>query len=569
LGAGRIAQYKEYELNPNNLEQAMELAFNADMIFVLNNSDAYTYMSQGNTHIPSSVHSDLIFPPKSYSILNPHGGFQYAALLDAPAESESVWIIFCYGYADEYAANKKSIWDFEFSLPQWAIELDAEYIQYFEFGSPPVMTWTHGFDFTIDEQGFSVYSGTDGTYVPGEGWRSTAAGFLRIGRDFADREVTNFYVEYTAALQGGNENSAETSGDPNGGKLFLSGVLEYTLPDLGHFFDANGTWNADSGVISEIADRIRVGLTSVSPLPLIMTINYIELSGIGTDPFTDPDWTQELDFTTNNYGFFGLGSYVPGVGWQSVEDGGAVALGIISSLGDTFIFTLQAFINDLQLTTPEDRTIDLLSRVTGLTDEDLFISGIQPNGETFYSRAFDPFNAFSLLIGGSFGGALADGIYTIVSAYYEGMGVNPFPTTWEHTIDFTASDGGFTLDGLGSYVMGVGWQSAWDGVSLSSLGIAATFAETQFTYMSITFEVAMATPDVTTINVEGFVNDPDFASILSNTNNPNGTNELSGVGLNAFAQFTGCIITFDDLTGTDGTVTITGLYFEGFGVNPF
>lgn len=54
MGGGRMRNFMSYRLNALNPLRVMELPFIADMMFVLNNSDASTYINQGGTKEPNS-----------------------------------------------------------------------------------------------------------------------------------------------------------------------------------------------------------------------------------------------------------------------------------------------------------------------------------------------------------------------------------------------------------------------------------------------------------------------------------------------------------------------------------
>lgn len=135
MGGGHLLHYQEYRLNARNLRQVVELPWIADMIFILNNSDATLYFGEGGTIYPSSVYNDIGIPAKSYAILQPHGGWQYGMTLDSPSEKDC-FVIYAFGYADEYAMLRQ--WGFNFPL------LDQPWIHLFGTG-----TVTANFSFVV------------------------------------------------------------------------------------------------------------------------------------------------------------------------------------------------------------------------------------------------------------------------------------------------------------------------------------------------------------------------------------------------------------------------------------
>jgi hypothetical protein len=120
FGGGRMQNYQMFRLNASNVRQVMELSWLADMMFVLNNSDAWVYIREGGVSPPSNTYYDVPLPPQSYTILNPHGGFQFSALLDSPSQKDC-FIIFAYGYADEYMAYKQLFGEWDWYLPPLTI----------------------------------------------------------------------------------------------------------------------------------------------------------------------------------------------------------------------------------------------------------------------------------------------------------------------------------------------------------------------------------------------------------------------------------------------------------------
>lgn len=129
----------------------------ADMMFVLNNTDANLYVNQGGTNEPNATFWDLLFPPKSYTILDPRGGWQFAAWLDSPTEKD-VWVIFAYGYADEYRALNQALGVWNWYLPDFTIYPSSMIEWFFDFNIPvpPTNAWTFNRAGTADI--FQVYN---------------------------------------------------------------------------------------------------------------------------------------------------------------------------------------------------------------------------------------------------------------------------------------------------------------------------------------------------------------------------------------------------------------------------
>lgn len=86
------------------------------MLFILNNSDAPVYIHQGSGKIPSADAWDLMIPPVSFDIFDPHGGWQYGAFMDNPS-AKDCFITFLYGYTDLYRRIKESEHDWQWWLP--------------------------------------------------------------------------------------------------------------------------------------------------------------------------------------------------------------------------------------------------------------------------------------------------------------------------------------------------------------------------------------------------------------------------------------------------------------------
>lgn len=137
----------------------MQLAFNADMMFVLNNTDAPLYMRSGSNSAPNASYFDLYFPPVSYTILDPQGGWDYAGFLDNPS-SDDCWVIFVYGYADEYRRVKELLGIWDWYLPNFDFSLypASMYEWFFDFNIPvpPTNNWAFNRSGTADI--FQVYN---------------------------------------------------------------------------------------------------------------------------------------------------------------------------------------------------------------------------------------------------------------------------------------------------------------------------------------------------------------------------------------------------------------------------
>lgn len=164
MGGGKLRNYQQYRLNARNLRQQMELSWFSDQIFILNNSDGWLYFREGGVDPPTSTFYDIPIPPKSYTILNPRGGWQFAATLDNPTDGKDCFIIYAYGYADEYRSYKELIGEWDWYLPP----LTVPTIQWFFDWQFAPQRWYWCFDLTQSNFGWLI---NPGTWVSGVGVR--------------------------------------------------------------------------------------------------------------------------------------------------------------------------------------------------------------------------------------------------------------------------------------------------------------------------------------------------------------------------------------------------------------
>lgn len=98
-----LRNYQEFRLNASTPRLNCEIPFRADMLFVLNNSDAVLYLSQGGSAVPDADYYDALIPPKTYAVFVPQSVQQYSVYLDNSTEKDC-FIILAFGYADDYRA---------------------------------------------------------------------------------------------------------------------------------------------------------------------------------------------------------------------------------------------------------------------------------------------------------------------------------------------------------------------------------------------------------------------------------------------------------------------------------
>lgn len=128
--------------------------------------------------------------------------------------------------------------------------------------------WTHVFDFTVSNGGFTA---AHGTWVSGTGWQgANAAGgrWLQMGLTFDSRTITAFSIEGTTtgvATIGWNRSAQ-------------AGAVGGSLTNRGTG-SLNQSWTGSSAATS-----IGVDVTNNNPSTVI-TISKITISGTGTDPF--------------------------------------------------------------------------------------------------------------------------------------------------------------------------------------------------------------------------------------------------------------------------------------------
>lgn len=240
-GFNRFKNYMEFRLNAANLTKIMDLPFVADMVFILNNSDAFLYIHEGGLSNPSPTFSDMTIPPTSYTILTPHGGSQYTALLDNPS-AKDCFIIFAFGYADEWLRIKEYLNEWDWYLPPLTIP-GLQYYFNWNFYPPPMLTCTSGLfqtllDFRLSDYGFLSF-GAGSIWIAGLGWfcqngLSMLSGFRK---SIASTPIVALGIEImvvgtpVVGYVGGN----------NGAKFWTSGLLPVGYATFAHLAGLNFT----------------------------------------------------------------------------------------------------------------------------------------------------------------------------------------------------------------------------------------------------------------------------------------------------------------------------------------
>jgi hypothetical protein len=155
-------------------------------------------------------------------------------------------------------------------------------------------TWTHTFDFTLSDGGFSILSVTTGVaaaYTPGVGWVNSdfelpANNFYRgayIYKTFASRTITSIKMYYDLASHGTNQGGGSTELS-----IYESGVQTFASKTFTNMTDGNGQFEEFNGSVP--AARIDLNLWSsyygpTSNFAGSMRIYKLIVAGIGTDPF--------------------------------------------------------------------------------------------------------------------------------------------------------------------------------------------------------------------------------------------------------------------------------------------
>jgi len=270
----------------------MQLAFNADMMFVLNNTDAPLYMRNGSNSAPSASYFDLYFPPVSYTILDPQGGWDYAGFLDNPS-SDDCWVIFVFGYADEYRRTKELLGIWDWYLPNFDFSLypASMYEWFFDFTPPAPQAWCYNFDFTDgDTEGWSPVGDAFSIFneVLGVGFTGTSglAGFGIAGIDISiptPNYITD--VEFDCVI---TNNAAAGSYDFNGTGGYVNGLLVPSFALTGiPGTPGSGTYNVTtSGTANNNIDIMRISMRTFTNRTITIAGITVRFFGI---PFLTPN----------------------------------------------------------------------------------------------------------------------------------------------------------------------------------------------------------------------------------------------------------------------------------------
>lgn len=230
----------------------MDLPFMADMMFVLNNSDVPIYLYQGAIDIPSTTFYDLQLPAKSYTILDPHGGFQFSALLNNPSEMEC-YVIFAYGYADEYRAMKQILGDWDWYLPPLIVPNIQWYFDWDLISYP----FCEVIDLTLtDADGVLTAGGSGiGHYTAGVGYVSGNGAFtdITVSFPFPESLVLNASFTYVIGTTGISINATGCYLTLGGGSVPGSGIP-------GTISGVAGSHNQNTPAGAFLADGLRLSL---------------------------------------------------------------------------------------------------------------------------------------------------------------------------------------------------------------------------------------------------------------------------------------------------------------------
>ncbi len=140
---------------------------------------------------------------------------------------------------------------------------------------------------------------------------------------------------------------------------------------------------------------------------------------------------------------------------------------------------------------------------------------------------------------------------------------------WTHTFDFTASNGGFTIEPAGSrgtYSAGVGWVGTQSPANTGSrVAVKKTFTATEITSLSVTYTMASTTGAIPA----------QREAIASGPGGTLGTTQFPTTGTNVVWTQTGSVtatsILLDFNTGNTGspTLVLAKLVVTGQGTDPF
>jgi hypothetical protein len=164
----------------------------------------------------------------------------------------------------------------------------------FPFSNEPGLTFSHTFDFTSDDGGWTALSFSGNTcavYSSGVGWIQSLIGpldgpnsfyeILAIYKDFSSREVVRIDVEfaYSAGTFSGNTTDSTYSiQHASFGGPFLVNILMPNVPS------SPQTWTGDE-FLSEIDLNLKCGWAVSGDPGGTITVTKITVHGIGSDPF--------------------------------------------------------------------------------------------------------------------------------------------------------------------------------------------------------------------------------------------------------------------------------------------
>lgn len=155
-------------------------------------------------------------------------------------------------------------------------------------------TFTHVFDFTTTDGGFSTFgvtSGVAGVYSPGVGW--TSSDFINAGasfrgfivdRSFPSRTITRIRMTYDLS---GRATNQPTTNEPT---LIYSGLATGVLQALTWAAESNGNgkifeWNGSTALTAFAVEVASSWYIPTGTYAGSSRLSRLEVSGIGTDPF--------------------------------------------------------------------------------------------------------------------------------------------------------------------------------------------------------------------------------------------------------------------------------------------
>lgn len=273
-----LRNYREFRMKVGLTEQVWELPFRPDMCFILNNSDAPLYIHEGSGQIPTASYYDLTYPAKSYTMLIPQGGWHYGAFLDTPTEKDC-FIIFAFGYADEYKALQEALGEWDWFLPSFflgyeggiTLEPSAEFMAFLDETIPGGEA-----NFTYDDSGTEFQFCDTSTGVVND-WYWT----FGDGNSSILQSPLHVYANpgaYTARLR--------INGESEHTEPIITGLWNYTKGanpfGQGDWTIGIGSWDGTNGFRTQVGHAVDCRLETTLVLPFATEITNVLLSWVDT-----------------------------------------------------------------------------------------------------------------------------------------------------------------------------------------------------------------------------------------------------------------------------------------------